>query len=63
MGIKVYQKLNSTNVTDVLSDLFILHGATAFIRSGSGPKFIAQSFRGWIAAVGAKTAHVELGRR
>ena len=61
MAIKVDRKLNSTNVIDALTDLFILRGAPAFIRSDNGPEFIAQAVRGWIAAVGAQTAYIEPG--
>ena len=52
---------NSTDVIDVLTDLFILRGAPAFIRSDNGPEFVAQAVRDWIAAVGAKTAYIEPG--
>ena len=61
LAIKVDRKLNSTNVIDALSDLFIMRGAPAFIRSHNGPEFIAQAVRDWIAAVGAKTAYIEPG--
>ena len=33
----------------------------AFIRPDNGPEFIAQAVRDWIAAVGAKTPHIEPG--
>ena len=33
LAIKVQRKLNSTDVINVLTDLFILRGAPAFIRS------------------------------
>ena len=59
MAIKVDRKLNSTNVIDALTDLFILRGAPALIRSDNGPEFIAQAVRDWIAAVGTKTAYIE----
>ena len=59
MAIKVDRKRNSTNVIDALTDLFILRGAPAFIRSDNGPEFIAQAVRDWIAAVGIKTAYIE----
>ena len=59
--MKVDRKLNSTNVIDTLTDLFIMRGALAFIRSDNGPEFIAQAVRDWIAAVGAKTAYIEPG--
>ena len=61
LAIKVDQKLNSTNVIDALTDLFIMRGSPAFIRSDNGPEFIAQAVREWIAAVGAKTAYIEPG--
>ena len=54
-------KLNSTDVIDVLTDLFILRGVPAFIRSDNGPEFVAQAVRDWINAVGAKTAYIEPG--
>ena len=59
--IKVDRKLNSTDVIDALTDLFILRGPPAFIRSDNGPEFIAQAVRDWIAAVGSKTAYIEPG--
>lgn len=61
LAIKVERKLNSTNVIDVLTDLFILRGPPAYIRSDNGPEFVAQAVRDWITAVGAKTAYIEPG--
>ena len=61
LAIKVDRKLNSANVIDALTDLFILRGSPAFIRSDNGPEFIAQAVRDWITAVGAKTAYIEPG--
>ena len=61
MAIKVDRKLNSTNVIDALTDLFILRGAPALIRSDNGPEFIAQAIRDWIAAVSTKTAYIKPG--
>ena len=37
LAIRVDRKLNSGNVIDVLSDLFILRGVPSFIRSDNGP--------------------------
>ena len=45
LTIWVKRKLNSTDVIDVLTDLFILRGIPAFIRSDNGPKFIAEAVR------------------
>ncbi len=59
--IRVDRKLNSTDVLDALTDLFILRGPPEYIRSDNGPEFIARKVRDWIAAVGAKTAYIEPG--
>jgi transposase InsO family protein len=48
-------------VIDLLSDLFILRGVPAHIRSDGGPEFVARAVQGWIAAVGAKTAYITPG--
>ena len=61
LAIRVDRKLNSGNVIDVLSDLFILRGVPSFIRSDNGPEFVAKAVRDWIKAVSAKTAYIEPG--
>ena len=61
LAIRVRRKLNSTDVIDVLTDLFILRGVPAYIRSDNGPEFVAEAVRKWINAVGAKTAYIEPG--
>ena len=61
LAIKVDRKLNSANVIDALTDLFILRSSPAFICSDNGPELIAQAVRDWITAVGAKTAYIEPG--
>ena len=59
--IRVKRRLNSTDVVDALTDLFILRGPPRFIRSDNGAEFVAENVRTWIAAVGAKTAFIEPG--
>ena len=59
--IRVKRKLNSIDVIDALTDLFILRGPPAFIRSANGPEFVAEAVRDWITAVGTKTADIEPG--
>ena len=54
-------ELNSTNVIDVLTDLFILRGVPGHIRSDNGPEFVAKAVRNWIATVGAQTAYIAPG--
>ena len=59
--IRVARRLNSTDVIDVLSVLFILRGIPGHIRSDNGPEFIAKAVQEWIAAVGAKTTYIAPG--
>ena len=61
LAIRVARKLKAIDVIDVLSDLIILHGMPAHIRSDNGPEFVAKAVQEWIAAVGAKTAYIERG--
>ena len=44
-AIRVARKLKAIDVIDVLSDLFILRGVTAHIRSDNGPEFVAKAAR------------------
>ncbi|MEL7349601.1 MAG: IS3 family transposase [Pseudomonadota bacterium] len=59
--IRVDRKLNSVDVVNALTDLFILRGPPEYIRSDNGPEFVAEKVRSWITAVGARTAFIEPG--
>ena len=61
LAIRIARKLKSTDVIDVLSDLFILRGVPEHVRSDNGPEFVAKAVQEWIAAVGAKTAYIAPG--
>ena len=61
LAIRVRRKLNSTDVIDVLCELFLSRGIPGHIRSDNGPEFIAEAVQRWIAAVGAKTAYIAPG--
>ena len=61
LAIRVKRRLNSTDVVDALTDLFILRGPPRFIRSDNGKEFVAEKVCAWIGAVGAKTAFIEPG--
>ena len=61
LAIRVGRKLNSIDVVDLLSDLFILRGIPGHVRSDNELEFIAKAVRAWIAAVGATTAYIEPG--
>jgi putative transposase len=59
LAIQVKRKLNSNELIDALTDLFILRGVPALIRSDNVPEVV----RNWTKAVGAKTAYIEPGSR
>jgi transposase InsO family protein len=61
LAIRVKRKQNSTEVIDALTDLFILRGVRGYIRSDNDPEYIAEAVKGWVKAVGAKTAYIEPG--
>ena len=59
--MSIRDRISPIDVVDVLTDLFILRGVPACIRSDNGPEFVAEAVRRWIAAVGARTAFIEQG--
>ena len=61
LAIRVGRKLGSTEVIDVLTDLFITRGTPAFIRSDNGPEFVATAVKAWITELGARPAYIEPG--
>jgi hypothetical protein len=58
LAIRIARRFRAVDVIELLSDLFILRGVPAHIRSDNGPELIAGAVRGWIAAIGAKTAYI-----
>ncbi|WP_310619328.1 IS3 family transposase [Flexibacterium corallicola] len=61
LAIRVKRKLNASEVINALTDLFILRGPPAYIRSDNGPEFVAEAVQKWIKSVGAQTAYIEPG--
>ena len=61
LAIEVGRKLNSQNVIDVLSQLFIDKGVPKHIRSDNGPEFIAQRVRWWLKRFNVRTLFIEPG--
>ena len=61
LAIRVERRLGSTEVIDVLSDLFIGRGIPAYIRSDNGPEFVAAAVKDWITTLGAKPTYIEPG--
>ena len=64
LAIRVKRKLNSTEVIEALTDLFILGGVPAYIRLDNGPEFIAEAVRNCRADPGNGAEQVvTLGQR
>ncbi len=61
LAIKVSRRLNSKNVMDVLSQLFLRHGKPKHIRSDNGPEFIAIALRAWLRKHHIDTLYIEPG--
>ncbi len=61
LAIKVKRKLNSSDVIDALTDLFILRAAPSFIRSDNGPEFSAVAMQDWLPRVGVKPMRIYPG--
>ncbi len=61
-AIRVKRKLNSIEVIDALTDLFILRGVPSYIRGRTTAQSLSlPAVRDWIKAAGAKTAYIEPG--
>ena len=61
LSLLVGRKLNSHNVLDELSNLFLIRGIPEHIRSDNGSEFTATAVREWLELVGAKTLFIEPG--
>ena len=59
LTIPVKRKFNSTDVIDVLTDLFLLRGVPGLILSYNEPEFVAETARNWIHAVGTKAIYIK----
>jgi len=61
LSLSVARKLNSHNVLDELSCLFLTRGIPKHIRSDNGPEFTAKAVREWLELVGVNTLFIEPG--
>ena len=61
LSIDVARRLNSEDVLERLSDLFICRGVPDYIRSDNGPEFTAHRVRDWLESVEVKTLFIEPG--
>jgi len=61
LAIDVARKLNSEDVLERLTELFILRGVPDYIRSDNGSEFTATAVRDWLERVGVKTLYITPG--
>ena len=61
LSIDVARRLNSENVLERLSDLFVHRGVPDHIRSDNGSEFTANRVRDWLKKVEVKTLYIEPG--
>ncbi len=61
LAIVVARRLQSDDVLETLTELFVQHGPPANIRSDNGPEFTASVVREWLKPLGVKTLFIEPG--
>lgn len=62
LAIEVQGRSTADRVIDVLRRFIEQYGAPCFLRSDTGPEFIAQAVKGWLAGSGMQTAYIEPGK-
>ena len=61
LSIDVSRRLNSDDVLDRLTQLFVFRGTPDYIRSDNGSEFTAQAVRDWLGRLGVETLYIEPG--
>ena len=61
LALDVERRLNSEDVLDRLTELFVRRGLPAYIRSDNGAEFTANAVRGWLTRLGVRTLYIERG--
>jgi len=61
LSIRVQRHINSEDVLDELSSLFILRGIPEHIRSDNGSEFTAKAVRKWLSDLEVRTLYIEPG--
>lgn len=59
LAIHVPDRINSTDVIDILADAMIEHDIPKYIRSDNGSDFVAAELRQWLATTGSPTLYFE----
>jgi len=61
LAIDVARRLNSEDVLERLTWLFVTRGVPKYIRSDNGPEFTARAVRDWLKRIGVGTLFIEPG--
>lgn len=61
LAVKVARRLNSHDVIEVLTDLFIERSVPVHIRSDNGSEFIAKRVRDWLERLQVRPLYIEPG--
>jgi len=61
LAIDVARRLNSEDVLDRLTQLFVTRGIPAHLRSDNGPEFVAEKVRGWLQRLEVGPLFIEPG--
>jgi putative transposase len=61
LAIEVARRLRSDDVLQVLTELFVRHGAPDHIRSDNGSEFTAKAVQDWLRRVAVKTLYIAPG--
>jgi len=61
LAIDVGRRITSDDVLGHLTELFVLRGVPAYLRSDNGPEFTALVAREWLERVGVKTLYIKPG--
>jgi transposase InsO family protein len=61
LTIDVERRLDSENVLERLTELFVTRGTPTYIRSDNGSEFTATAVREWLGRLGVKTLFIEPG--
>lgn len=61
LAVKIARRLNSHDVVEVLTDLFIERGVPVHIRSDNGSEFIAKRVRDWLERLQVRPLYIEPG--
>jgi putative transposase len=61
LALEVRRSFKSSDVIDVLRELFAIRGTPGHIRSDNGPEFIAQAIGGWLSVAKVRTLYIQPG--